>query len=165
MPSLHTFPLFSKGHNRKISNVIKGDTEAIDIFVFDYEYTTGHGNSRNTSRQTVMLFRTADLRLPSFALRPENVFHKIGNLFGYQDIDFEQAQDFSSRYLLKGQDEAAVRDLFTQNVLFTYEQNQGWCTEGDDDTLVVYRASKRVAPDDIPMFMDDGISLFALFKK
>ena len=164
LPSLNAFPLFSKGHGKKISNVIQGDTEDIDIYVFDYQYTTGHGNSRNTARQTVMLFRTEAYRLPSFALRPENVFHKFGSLFGYQDIDFEHAQAFSSKYLLKGEDEAAVRDLFTQNVLFTYEENPGWCAEGEADTLIVYRVSKRGAPDDVTVFMEDGIKFFALFK-
>ena len=165
LTALNHLSLFSKGRDKKVSNVIKGDTEDIDIFVFDYEYTTGQGKSRSTPRQTVMMFRTAALRLPAFALRPENVFHKIGGLFGYQDIDFEHFPDFSAKYLLRGEDEEAVRNLFTESVLFSYEQNLGWCTEGDADTLVFYRDAKRVSPDQISSFMEEGIALFALYTK
>jgi len=42
------------------------------------------------------------LKLPFFELKPENTFHKIGQVFGYQDIDFEAFPNFSKGYLLRG---------------------------------------------------------------
>lgn len=162
--SLGQMHLFTQGRSRRLTNVIQAGTDDVDIYIFDYQYTTGGGNSSSTWRQTVMLFRSASLQLPTFALRPENVFHKIGSAFGMQDIDFDAFPDFSEKYLLKGPDETVVRDLFGENVLYTFEQNPGYCVEGRDGDLIVYRSSKRVPPDQIQAFMEEGVRIYGLFK-
>jgi len=91
-------------------------------------------------------FRTVSglVRLPSFILRPENLFHKIGESFGYRDIDFDSHPVFSKQYLLRAADEQACRGLFTKGILDHYDQRAGLSTEGDGDSLLFYRASKRV---------------------
>ncbi|MEC9473853.1 MAG: hypothetical protein VX584_04130, partial [Actinomycetota bacterium] len=66
-----------------------------------------------------------DLQLPTFVIRPENLFHKIGSTFGYQDIDFDAHPTFSKRYLLRGPDEEAIRNTFTDEFLSSYERHKG----------------------------------------
>ena len=55
---------------------------------FDYRYTTGSGKNSHTYRQTVVFFRSPEVDLPQFELKPQSFLHGIGKLFGYQDIDF-----------------------------------------------------------------------------
>ncbi len=93
--------LFSQGHAKKIANVLMGKAGALDVAVFDYAYTTGGGQHSQQWRQTVILFESDDMNLPEFTLRPENIFHKIGQVFGYKDIDFDSHPEFSKRYLLQ----------------------------------------------------------------
>ncbi len=69
------------------------------------------------------------MRLPNFTLRPENLFHKIGQVFGYQDIDFDSHPEFSKRYLLKGENESEVRSTFSADTLAFYESDQKLSTE------------------------------------
>jgi len=158
------FHLFSQGRSQKVTNIMRGNANDIEVIIMDYQYTTGSGKNSHTWSQTVIAFRSPLLNLPSFTLRPENLFHKIGAVFGYQDIDFASHSAFSRRYLLQGTDENAVRALFTDALLSRYDQSKGLSTEGDGNTFIFYRASKRVPPKGITAFMQEGFALFGLMK-
>jgi hypothetical protein len=163
--SLSGFHLFSQGHSRRLSGLIQGVARGVPVSVFDYRYAITSGNENNRSRaQTVICFELAGAVLPAFSLRPETMWNKMGAWLGGQDIDFESAPDFSSRYLLQGTDEAAVRRLFADRVLAFYAARPGLCTEGGGDRLVVYRADKRVKPEALSAFMDEGLEVLALFQ-
>ena len=95
------FPLFSQGHSKKVSNMLHGVsgqlgiTDQVEVGMFGCRYVTGGGKHTRVIRQTVIYFRSPQLHLPEFALRPENLFHKMGAAFGYQDIDFDSHRKFA----------------------------------------------------------------------
>ena len=91
--------------------------------------------------------------LADFVLAPENVFHRIGGLFGYQDIDFEESPEFSSRYLLRGADETAIRGAFGSDRLAFFGGEAGWTVESRGGHIGVYRSGKRCKPDDLHDFL------------
>ena len=157
------FHLFSQGHAKKITSVMHGEVSDMEVRIFDYTYTTGSGKNAQTSRQTVICFRSPKLDLPSFSLRPENFFDKIGSLFGYRDIDFDTHPVFSKHYLLRGSDEEAIREAFDEDVLVFYEEHDGLCTEGSGPTLIFYRAAQRAKPENIRAFMEKGFKVAGLF--
>jgi hypothetical protein len=162
--TLGKYHLFSQGYSRRISNVLTGKFNTIPVTVMEYQYTTGSGKSAHTWRQTVLVVESDKLRLPRFVLRPENLFDKIGSMFGTKDINFETAPAFSKRYLLRGDDEESVRQLFNERVTDHYEQHPGLSTEGDGRKLIYYRISKKVSPDQIQTFLQEGYDIFDLFK-
>jgi hypothetical protein len=88
MDSLSEFHLFSQGYSRRISNVLTGKFNLIPVTVVDYKFTTGGGKSSHTWYQTVLVIESDKLQLPRFVLRPENIFDKIGSIFGKKDINF-----------------------------------------------------------------------------
>jgi hypothetical protein len=160
------FHLFSQGRSKKISNVLRKSIEDAEVSVFDYKYTTGGGKNSHTYRQSVVLFDSPALVLPSFTLAPENILHKIGQVFGYQDIDFDTNPNFSGDYLLKGEDEAAIRRFFTHRILRYYEEHPGMpITEGSGQQLIVYKRSYRAKPEDIGEFLQQGLDILALFTQ
>ena len=158
------FHLFSQGHSTKIRNVLTGRAGEMDVRVFDYRYTTGGGKNSHTWRQTVMLCESAEMSLPSFALRPEHFFHKIGQVFGYHDIDFDSHPNFSKRYLLKGDDEREIRKLFDTDTLSFYESHGKLSTEGAGHQLIHYHASRRVAPEKFSEFIREGVGVLTLLR-
>jgi len=160
---LSDFHLFSQGRSRKIRNMLHGVSEQLEVGIFGYQYTTGGGQSSDTVRQSVIYFRSPELNLPQFALRPENLFHNIGGVFGYQDIDFDSHPQFSKKYLLRGNDEQKVRELFATEVLGFFEGQDGISTEGGGDQLIFYRRRKRIKPEDVRPFMEEGLQVFRLF--
>jgi len=161
---LGEFHLFSQGYRRRISNVLQGKFNLVPVTVMDYKYTTGGGKSSHTWNQTVLVFDSDKLQLPRFLLRPENLIDKIESAFGYKDINFDTAPVFSKKYLLRGENEAAVRNTFNGGILQYYEQHPGLSTEADGKKLIFYRTSKVVPPDKIQAFLQEGYDAFELFK-
>jgi hypothetical protein len=155
--SIHqNFELFSKGHSRKLKNEIWGKDNNNHVSIFGYSYSQRHGDNTTTYNQTVLSIKDIKLNLPSFELEPENTFHKIGQVFGYQDIDFDSFPVFSKKYLLRGNDEARIRELFTPTVIEYFERNQNIHIEAQGNTLIFYKPSKRCKPDEIKGFYHDG---------
>ena len=161
---LSNFPLFSEGRSKKIKNMLHGETSDVEVGVFDYRYTIHSGKHNHVYKQTVAFIRSPQLDCSEFALRPENLFDKIGGVFGFQDIDFESRPRFSSSYLLRGNSEYRIRTLFTDTVLAFFENEPGFSVEGYGQQIIFYRASKRVKPEDIRSFFEEAFRAYTLFK-
>ena len=152
----HNFELFSKGHSRKLKNEMWGNNNNNRISIFGYSYSERNGENSHTYNQTVLSIEDSKLNFPNFELEPENTFHKIGQVFGYQDIDFESFPIFSKNYLLRGSDEVKIRALFTREVINFFETNQNIHIEAQGNTLIFYKPSKRCKPDEIKAFYQKG---------
>ena len=163
IPNLETFALFNQGHSKQIKNAMFGEVDGVKAAVFDYYYVVGHGKHRSTFNQSVVYFEPRNLKLPSFSLRPEHTFHKIISAFGYQDIDFGNRPDFSSKYLLRGPDEPPVRSTFTDALVGFYEINEGVSTDGGGNQLFIFRQNQRPAPHETQAFLNWGLQLQRLY--
>ena len=129
LAELRAFDLFSRGHSFHGRNLLQGKVGEADIILVDYRYCTGSGKHKQTHDQTVIILPDGGAGLPDFQLTPENFFHKIGQLFGYQDIDFAESPTFSKRYLLRGANEEAIRRAFAPEVLDHFAESPGWSVE------------------------------------
>jgi len=152
----NSFELFSKGHSKKLKNEMWGKKNSNRVSIFGYSYRQSSGNSSTTYSQTVLSIENNGLSLPKFELEPENTFHKIGQVFGYQDIDFESFPVFSKEYLLRGNDEVKIRSLFTPEVIKFFEFNLNIHIEAQGHTLIFYKPSQRCKPDEINDFYQKG---------
>jgi hypothetical protein len=161
---LGNFKLFSRGHSKKITNIMKGEIDNISMIIMDYRYTTGHGKHSHTYNQSVILFSCNDLQLPHFTLSPESFFHKIGSMLGFKDINFNTHPVFSSKYLLKGSEENSIKSVFNHGVLDYFSNNHGLSVEGISNSLIVYRTSKRLKPEEIRSFLEESLTILALFR-
>ena len=167
MEKLSGFHLFSQGRSTQIRNMLHGVSGQFgiteEVGIFGYRYTIGGGQYSRTSRQSVIYFRSPQLNLPQFALRPVNLFRRIDV---HQDIDFDSYPTFSANYLLSSNDEQKVREVFTHEVLAFFEaQEEEVSTEGDGDQLIFYRGRKRIKPEDVRAFMEEGLQVLRLFKQ
>lgn len=160
---LSEFHLFSQGSSKKITNMIHGNYRNHEFALFDYEYVVKGKDSSSLYKQSVIWFHSENLRLPNFALRPENLFHKIGGVLGYQDIDFKSHPEFSKAFLLRGNDEPKIRDIFKNEVLNFFESLEEISVEGGDNQLILYRHQVRITPEELEQFMDEGFQVFEQF--
>ena len=159
---LENFALFNSGHGKEIKNFMYGEASGIKAAVFDYVYVTGSGKSRQVHNQSVVYLEPGNLRVPYFSLRPENFLHKIITAFGYQDIDFGQRPEFSRSYLLRGQDEPAIRQVFNDRLLSFYEGYGGTCTDAGGNQLILFRAGYRFEPHEIQSYLALALNLLSL---
>jgi hypothetical protein len=165
IPGLDRFTLFTQGHGKQIKNMMYGEAEGVKAAVFDYNYTTGSGKNSATFYQSVVYLEPANLTLPNFSLRHENIMSKFLSAFGYQDIDFGERPEFSRQYLLRGHDEPAIRQAFNDRVLVFYENYPGTCTDGGGNQIFLYRANYRFQPQDIRGYVGLGLELMKLLKQ
>ncbi|MCL4524374.1 MAG: hypothetical protein M1451_10785 [Acidobacteria bacterium] len=150
-------PLLSR--NTALSNVLQGAASCGEAIVLDCQI----GSGKSAQTQTVACFRLSGKELPAFEMRPENMLHKIGALFGYKDIDFAENETFSKSYLLRGADESAVRLLFHSGRLSFFEQHKGWAVEGAGEWLAIYKVAWRVSPSKLRQFVEEATQVATTF--
>ena len=146
-------------------NMMHGEVNNAEFAIFDHLYqetkpsANGLGRSSRLHKQTVIYFKSTNLKLPRFTLSPENFFHTdVG-----QDIDFRSHPDFSKRFLLHGENEPRIRRFFTDKLLTFLELQQKITVEGGGDQLLLYRDNKRVPPEEWQSFIDQGFQFFNEF--
>lgn len=139
---LEHFALFNQGHSKEIKNFMYGEANGVKAAVFDYRFVTGSGKHRQVHLQSVTYLEPGNRRVPYFSLRPEGFWTKIAQAFGYQDIDFGQRPEFSKQYLLRGQDELAIRQTFNDGLLAFFESCPGTCVDGGGNQLFVFRGNR-----------------------
>ncbi len=160
------FKLFSKGGSKRITNIIsrRDVFKEFDVKIFDYQYVISTGKSSQRFRQTVFFVESFQLSLPHFWMQPENLIHRIGNWFGFQDIDFEDFPQFSKQYYLKGKDEERVRNEMNESILHFFTLQKGWNLEGLNFYMILYRKNKLMPPDQIKALFETGEKVFDLFR-
>jgi hypothetical protein len=157
------FELFRSGREHVPANVLRGAFGGHPMTVFDYAYSVGSGKNRSTVQQTVVHIEDPALDLPTFAVRPENVAHKLFSALGYQDIDLAHRPAFSKACVLRGPDEAAIRARFTDPVIDLFEANRGLCVQGGGPHLIVLRERRLVKPEALPELLTAAADVHRAF--
>ena len=169
---LEYFHLFSMNSKSRITNMLHQEDEETELAFFDFDFTfeIGGGGSRdngisyyaNRYQQSVVYFCSPKLDLPQFVLQPEKKFHQFSDL---QDIDFSSHTKFSDDYLLQGNPEESVRNLFNDQLLDFFESKPRLCVEGGANQMLFYRLNERVSPNNLNQFLEEGMQVLAKFIK
>jgi hypothetical protein len=163
VPDLKRYELFRRGNSRELSHLMTSPVGDPRAAVFEYTYTVSNGESTSTYRQTVFYATRDHLALPSFSLRPERFYHRVGTLFGFQDVNLDAHPEFSRMFLLRGEDEAAVRAAFSRRVAEFFERHGGTCATGGGREILYWRPGKRIPPADLRAFIAEGSELAERF--
>ena len=164
-PVLET-ALFGKGHGREVKNILAGSVAGFRASLFDYTFMQGTGRNSQRYTQTVATFSKDGASLPYFELRPANLLSRAWDAVAHKDIRFDADPEFAQRYVLRGALPDKVRDLFTPGLISFVEgldAREKWHIEGASDTLVVYRMSKKVAPDKLRDFLNQTSAIASGF--
>jgi hypothetical protein len=164
LESLSDFSLFQSGRGRKLKHLLRGQTQNVEVAIFVYRYVTGGGKSSQTHQQTVICFDSPWLDLPKFELRPAHFGHRLAKLFGYQDIAIPEFPEFNKKYLLRGEREESIRELFSQEVAGHLESLKGLHIAGWQSRLILYRPRKRLRGYDLRGFLEEAFGVYSEFK-
>jgi carbonic anhydrase len=164
VPGAERFELFTQGRDRKVRRFLSGRSGGMRAALFDYSYTVGAGKSQSTWTQTVACIHARGLSLPLFSVRPEGIFHRLAERFGYQDIDLDASPAFSRAFLLRGPDEAAVREVFTPPVARWFERTGRVCCAGEGQVLYLWRPGQRVRSEEMEGLLDEAVALAGAFQ-
>ena len=164
------FAIFQRGYGNSWGTTLSGQVGGRPFTAFEYTYVSGGGRNRQRNRYAMMLWQAPGVSLPRFSLAPEGFFRRLAQRFGAKDFDFEGDDEFSRGYELQGDDEAAVRALFTQ-ALRAFLVTPGpdgragprHHLAGAGTQLLWWRRGRLPRPDALDQFIADGDALRRLF--
>jgi hypothetical protein len=121
LPTLYAgLKFLERGSNRYAFNVLSGTFRDRAACAFDYHYET-HSTDSKGKRTThhhhssVIVLET-DLPLKPLTIRPEGFFDRVGEFFGFDDIDFE-SNEFSRAFHVWSPDRAWAFDVIHQETM------------------------------------------------
>jgi len=125
-------------------NVIGGEFEGsnVDWEISDITFDEGAMLSKEVYKTTVQLVHL-NREIPSFVLEQEGIFDKIFDRvlsINSQDIDFVSHPIFSKKLKLTGEDEQAVRGLFTSDLIEFLESEEIYHIECNGNTLIIFKS-------------------------
>jgi hypothetical protein len=145
-----------------MKNLIQGDSDEVKLAIFEYKYTTGSGKNSKTRNQSVVSLHSPDLVCPDFTIRPESFLDRIGSALGFQDIDFDDHPEFSSKFVLQGSNEQQLRQYFNCETLDFFTARPNICVEAQSGTLFYYRVNKRINPNQVKVNLGEAYEIFGM---
>jgi hypothetical protein len=107
---------------------------------------------------------TRALQLPRFSIWPEGWTDKIEAKLGFQDIDFDQHPEFSSKFVLQADDETAVRRFLTNQTLDMFVARPGVSVDAIPG-LFTYMKAGRSKPEGIRELMAEAYAFAKVFQE
>ena len=152
----------------EVHRVLRGQIDGVDVAAFEYRRISDP--TKRTTRgypATVSTFSMPDRGLPDFILRPERLYDRVLMGIADQDIDFTETPEFSRLYRLQGQDEMALRPVFSIQVRRFFQGRPGRVAQAVGGRLFYYRPTRMLRytafrAGEVKMLLSEGLELSAL---
>jgi hypothetical protein len=155
--------LMDEGHDPDVANVLEvARTDELDLTLFDFSHKRGDETSKMIVSQTVARIRAPLLKLPAFHLLPTICVEDESKPPG-TDINFSDSPKFSEKYFLRGEDEAALRRLFSPTLRENLETLDYLIIDGADEVLFIFCRGNRIKPAEIAARIEQDKRIAALF--
>ncbi len=114
------FECFREGKKRYAYNILEGTYRNFPVTAFEYHNET-YSKDKDGKEQTHHHYFSAviietGLPLKPLWIRPENIFDKVGEFMGFDDIDFESAE-FSRKFHVSSPDRRWAFDILHQKAM------------------------------------------------
>jgi hypothetical protein len=127
------------GDNRYATNVLSGTYQQNEVLAFDYHYETytHDKNGTQTHHHWFSFFiLTLPADFPDLTIRRENLFTKVAEVFGYQDIKFESAE-FSKTFLVRSPDKKFAYDVCNVKMMEYLLANRDLSIEFENEVIAL----------------------------
>ena len=118
----------------------------------------------NTTAEVIHL----PFKIPKFILEKEGffdkVFDRVMEISGQRDIDFKLFTKFSKKFLLKGEDEIAIRDFFNENLILFLEQKEIYHIESNGEALLLFKYLRPARAEEVTKMLDFSKALIQRFE-
>jgi hypothetical protein len=168
---LQAFDLFARERsswfrNGRITNILRGQVEDTEVYLFDYSYVISTGKSSRRITQTVFFANDKNWYLPDFRLKPETWWHKVLDKIGWQsDINFEDTPDFSKKFWLNSEFQDLIRQQFTPAIREFLTDRPPAHIEGSNYYMIAYKPNKVLSRAAAQAFFKHCCDLVVMLKK
>jgi len=156
-----------QGANRYAFNILEGDYEGHYVQVFDYHYETHSTDSKGRRQTHHHYFSFFILQLPKafpeLRIYPEGFFSKLGQMIGFDDIDFESVE-FSRAFCVRSTDKKFAYDVCHARMMEYLLQDRGLSLEIEGPCLAM-SFSRRLRVEEIPGRLAQLVEIRDLFPE
>jgi len=151
---LRNFHFFDSRPIERKTNSLKGRDmdNQIDWEIADIRFDEGALLSSEVYHTTIQIIHLPT-NIPEFTIEKEGLFDRIFDpvrtFTGYKDIDFALYPKFSSKFLLMGKDEQAVRGFFNEDLIGFFEKNQIHHIESNGESLMILKYLHLARTDEV----------------
>ncbi len=128
--------------------------------LFDINYSEGEFIAKEDVK-TTMLHIELDKSIPKFTLDREGFLEKVSMLAGFKDIPIENHSDFTKRFYLRGKDDIAIKQFFTDKLVVFFESSPYYHIESNGTALLIYSKERIAGVKEIKALRSFGMRLEA----
>lgn len=156
---LRNFQFFETRPIERKLNVINGlyPKQNIRWEISDITFDEGALLATEVYHTTIQLLQLP-FEIPRFAVEQEGLFDKIFDrvmaFSGKKDIDFELFTTFSDKFLLKGENETAIRELFTPELINFLEAQSIYHIESNGEALLIFKYLRLARTEEITKMVE-----------
>lgn len=163
-------------------NLYRRQGSDYQLYLFDLFMMDSEGPSR--LKEAVIAFQSPLLRMPRVSITPKieqsgflgllgKLLHPVAvALFSreFRQIRFERNPEFGRQYFVFGQDEEAVREFLSDQVLWRLSRDQNWQVETEKDLYTFTKLErdylKMLKADlDLKQLVSEALVIFDLFRE
>jgi hypothetical protein len=129
----------AQGDDRYATNVLSGNYRQNEILAFDYHYATYHTDKNGTHKDDhwfSFFILTMPAVFPDLTIRRENLFTRVAEAFGYQDINFESAE-FSRAFNVRSPDKKFAYDVCNAKMIEYLLANRDLSIEIENEVIAL----------------------------
>ena len=131
--------------------------------VFDLSYSEGVFITKEDLKASFLLFKSP-INLPVFVLDKEDLRTTLYNLAGFDDVNFEKHPDFSKRFHLSGNDNKAIREIFTPKLIYFFESHPVFHIESNGSHLMIKGKDRLSSIQEIKLMLSFAEDLALILK-
>lgn len=167
---LQYFQFFETRPIERKSNVIKGTytDQKIPWVISDITFDEGALMATEVYKTTVQIIHLPKT-IPLFILEKEHfldkLFDRVMEMSGQRDIDFQLFTKFSKKFLLKGENETAIRSFFTPALIEFLEHEDIYHIESNGDALLLFKYLRPAKAEELQKMLDYAQKLLGIIQK
>lgn len=131
--------------------------------VFDLSYSEGAFITKEDLKASFLLFKSP-IKLPVFVLDKEDLRTTLYKLAGFDDVNFEKHPDFSKRFHLSGNDNNAIRKIFTSKLIYFFESHPVFHIESNGSHLMIKGKDRLSSIQEIKLMLSFAEDLALILK-
>ena len=143
-----------KGSSSYVSDILEGRYKGHFVRFFDYE--SGPKNKHEMQHFSFFILEQ-EKSFPELRIYPEDALSKIGQMFGYEDIDFESAE-FSDAFVVRSSDKRFAYDICNAQMIEYLLHHRDFSIEIEGKAIALF-FSKQLDPNEVIQRLDHLVEI------
>jgi hypothetical protein len=160
---LKKFPYFNYKNIDYAFNICTGEKDNILYTLFDIEYHEGEFIAEEEFKST-MIKVDINFEIPHFVIDKKHTLRKLINIKESRNISLDKHKDFSKRFRLKGRNQKAVVEFFSDELILFFESNNYYHIESEGNSILIAKKERLARLAEVKSMVDFSSRFIQMIK-